>query len=77
VCKDKIFKFYESNEYFRALVSNYINENHNSLRVDGRLIEVQNKEEYLRLIRKAKTENWKYEGLSVVESNDKIKVYFY
>lgn len=77
VCKDKIFKFYESNEYFRALVSNYINENHNSLRVDGRVIEVQNKEEYLRLIRKAKTENWKYEGLSVVESNDKIKVYFY
>jgi uncharacterized membrane protein YheB (UPF0754 family) len=77
VCKDQIFNFYESNEYFKSFVSNYLKENKSDLRVDGRVIEVKNKEEYLRLIRKAKTENWIYEGLSVVESNDKIKVYFY
>jgi uncharacterized membrane protein YheB (UPF0754 family) len=77
VCKDQIFRFYESDEYFKTFVSNYLKENQNSLRVDGRVIEVKNREEYLRLIRKAKAENWKYEGLSIVESNDKIKVYFY
>jgi len=56
---------------------NYINDNSNSLRVDGKVFEITNDEEYLRLIRRAKTENWKYEGLSVVHLHDKIKVYFY
>jgi hypothetical protein len=44
VCKDKIFKFYECNEYFKKFVSNYLNENQNSLRVDGHVIEVKNKD---------------------------------
>ena len=76
-CKTTIFNFFENNEYFRKVISNYLNENKDSVRVDGKVIEVNNTDEYLRLIRKAKSENWKYDGLSVVESDNKIKIYFY
>jgi len=76
-CKNTICRFYDENEHFRKNLLNYINDNSNSLRVDGKVFEITNDEEYLRLIRRAKTENWKYEGLSVVHLHDKIKVYFY
>lgn len=76
-CKNTILKFYDDNEHFRKTLLTYINENSNAPRVDGKVFEVKNDEEYLRLIRKAKNENWKYEGLTVTQVNDKIKVYFY
>jgi len=76
LCKNKISEFYDTDEFFRSVVKNYIS-NLSSRRVDGRVFEVQNADEYLYLIQKAKTDNWKYNGLSVVESLDKIKVYFY
>jgi uncharacterized membrane protein YheB (UPF0754 family) len=76
-CKNIINKFYDENEHFRKHLLNYIKDNSNEPRVDGKVFEIANDEEYLRLIRKLKTENWKYEGLSVVHLHDKIKVYFY
>lgn len=76
-CKNTIYKFYEENEHFRNSLMTYLHDNSNNNRVDGKVFEINNDEEYLRLIRRAKTENWKYEGLSVTQFNDKIKVYFY
>lgn len=76
-CKDVISKFYDENDDFRKSLVNYCNQKKEMLRVDGKVFELNNQDEYLRLVRKAKAENWKYEGLSVVENNDKIKVYFY
>jgi hypothetical protein len=76
-CKNVISKFYDENENFRKTLINYYSQNKQNIRVDGRVYELNNQDEYLRLIHKAKSENWKYEGLSVVESNSKIKVYFY
>lgn len=75
-CKQKIFEFYDTNDMFRSVIINYIS-NLEERRVDGRVFEVNNSEEYFRLINRSKTEKWKYKGLSVVESIDKIKVYFY
>ena len=76
-CKNTIIKFYEENEHFRKTLLNYVNDNSDSPKVDGKVFEIKNDEEYLRLIRKAKTENWKYDGLTVSQIDDKIKVYFY
>lgn len=76
-CKNVIATFYDENDNFRKTLINYCSQNKQNIRVDGKVFELNNQEEYLRLIRKAKSENWQYEGLSVVENNDKIKVYFY
>lgn len=76
-CKDVISKFYDDNDDIRKLLITYCTQKRENVRVDGKVFELNSQEEYLRLIRKSKTENWKYEGLSVVETNDKIKVYFY
>jgi len=76
-CKNTILKFYDENEHFRKTLINYLNDHSDAPRVDGKVFEIANDEEYLRLIRKSKVENWKYEGLSVVHTHDKIKVYFY
>jgi len=76
-CKNVIGKFYDENENLKKTLINYISQKKDFNRVDGKVFELNNSEEYLRLIRKAKSENWKYEGMSVVENNGKIKVYFY
>jgi len=76
-CKNTIYKFYEDNEHFRKTLLNHLGDTSNPTRVDGKVFELNNDEEYLRLIKRSKTENWKYEGLSVTQFNDKIKVYFY
>lgn len=76
-CKDVISQFYDTNDDLRKSLINYYNQKKENLRVDGKVFELNNQEEYVRLIRKAKVENWKYEGLSVVEKDNKIKVYFY
>lgn len=76
LCKNKISEFYDTSDLFRSTVLTYIS-NLTSRRVDGRVFEVKNADEYLYLIQQAKKENWKYNGLSVVESLDNIKVYFY
>ena len=75
-CKNRIWNFYESSEPFKNLFSIYYSSN-NSPRVDGRVFEVKDFYEYTRLILRSKSENWIYTGLSVVETGDKIKVYFY
>ena len=41
------------------------------------LMKLVGKERLKMLVNELKTENWKYEGLSVVHLHDKIKVYFY
>jgi hypothetical protein len=76
-CKNVIGKFYDENENLKKVFINYVSQKKDFNRVDGKVFELNNSEEYLRLIRKAKSENWKYEGISVVENNNKIKVYFY
>lgn len=76
-CKNTIGEFFDNNETFRNVFLTYSINRKESNRVDGKVFELDSDEEYLRLIRKSKAENWKYEGLSVVESNNKIKVYFY
>jgi len=76
-CKNVISKFYDENLDLRKTLVNYCNKKRDVIRVDGKVFVLNSQEEYLRLIIKTKQENWKYEGLSVVESNDKIKVYFY
>lgn len=75
-CKEKIWNLYETNDIFRTLFLNYFS-NIKEPRMDGKVLEVKNKEEYMRLMIKAKTENWKYEGISVVETQENIKLYFY
>ena len=75
-CKNRIWNFYESSEPFKNLFSIHYSSN-TSPRVDGRVFEVKDSYEYTRLILRSKIENWIYTGLSVVETGDKIKVYFY
>lgn len=75
-CKNKIWEFYESNPEFKSIFLQHCS-NEKNRRVDGRMFEVKNTDEYTRLILKSKTENWKYTGLSIVEMQDNIKVYFY
>lgn len=75
-CKQKIFEFYDNNDLFRSAVISYIS-SLEERRVDGRVFEVKDSDEYFRLINRSRSEKWKYNGLSVVESIDKIKVYFY
>ena len=75
-CKDRIWNFYESNESFKNLFLSHYSANKN-LRVDGRVFEVKDSYEYTRLILRSKNENWIYTGLSVVETEGTIKVYFY
>lgn len=75
-CKDRIWNFYESSESFKNLFSTHYSSN-KSHRVDGRVFEVKDGYEYTRLIIRSKNENWIYKGLSVVETGETIKVYFY
>lgn len=75
-CVEKIWEFYETNDDFKASVLKHYS-GQTSPRVDGKVFQLKNKDEYMRLIIKSKKENWKYTGLNVVESQDTIKVYFY
>ena len=75
-CKDRIWEFYESNQDFKSLFLKNYAENTNP-RVDGKVFVLNNRNEYTRLILKSKTENWKYVGLNVVETQGTITVYFY
>lgn len=75
-CKERIWSFYESNESFKNQFISFYS-NLKNRRADGKVIEVKDKEEYTRLILRSKTENWIYDGISIVETHDKIKVYFY
>jgi len=75
-CKERIWSFYESNELFKNQFISFYS-NLKNRRVDGKVFEVKNTEEYTRLILRSKNENWIYDGISIVETHDKIKVYFY
>lgn len=75
-CKEKLGDFYEKNSEFKSFFLKHYSDTSNN-RVDGKIFELKDREEYTRLILRSKTENWKYTGLSVVESQNTIKVYFY
>lgn len=75
-CKDRIWNFYETNGAFKNLFLTHYSSIKNP-RVDGRVFEVKDSYEYTRLILRSKTEGWVYNGISIVETSDKIKVYFY
>jgi hypothetical protein len=75
-CKDKVWEFYESNSEFKLMFLKHYSELKNP-RVDGKVFELNDRDEYTRLIVKSKTENWRYTGVSVCETHNKIRVYFY
>jgi hypothetical protein len=75
-CKERIWSFYENNDSFKTLFLNHYSSLKNP-RVDGRVFEVKDSYEYTRLILRSKSENWMYTGMNVVETSDKIKIYFY
>ena len=47
-CKNIINKFYDENEHFRKHLLNYIKDNSNEPRVDGKVFEIANDEEDVR-----------------------------
>jgi hypothetical protein len=75
-CKNKVWEFYETNDTFKSMLSTYLT-NIKTPSVYGKVVQLRSKEEYTRLILRSKQENWKYNGISVAESSDKINVYFY
>jgi inosine/xanthosine triphosphate pyrophosphatase family protein len=79
---EKILNFSEKNEKFKTAILNLVSKTKKVERkkndVTGLVLEIEKTDEgYSKLIEKSKKEKWFYNGLTIVNGYDRLKVFFY